>query len=386
MTTRKKLLRVIALCLLVTLCFQNESFVRAKTTQEKIDEKEKEKEQTQSELEQTQSELEDLRNTQGNLKTELNNLNTNLATVSENLENLEIQITQKEAEISTTELELAAAVATEDEQYQTMKQRIKFMYECGNTLYLEMLFSAESYADFLNKADYIEQLSAYDKKMLTLYKESRENTETKRAQLYEEQADLALIKTEVAQQKANVESMVTATSNSIANYGDQISGMEQEALEYEAMIAQQDADLVKLYKKLEEEIALSKLAAQSAKRDISEVTFDEGDRYLLANLIYCEAGGEPYEGQVAVGAVVINRLLSSVYPDTVVGVIYQSGQFSPVASGRLALALASDKATAKCYQAADEAMSGITNVGDCVYFRTPIEGLTGISIGGHIFY
>jgi spore germination cell wall hydrolase CwlJ-like protein len=116
------------------------------------------------------------------------------------------------------------------------------------------------------------------------------------------------------------------------------------------------------------------------------VTFEESDRYLLANLIYCEAGGEPYDGKLAVGAVVINRVLSSVYPDTVTGVIYQNKQFSPVGSGRLALALANGKATQACYQAADEAMSGVTNVGSCVYFRTPIPGLTGISIGGHIFY
>ena len=86
------------------------------------------------------------------------------------------------------------------------------------------------------------------------------------------------------------------------------------------------------------------------------------------------------------GAVVINRVLSSVYPDTVVGVIYQNRQFSPVASGRLALALANDSATESCYRAADEAMSGVTNVGQCVYFRTPIPGLEGTRIGGHIFY
>ena len=109
-------------------------------------------------------------------------------------------------------------------------------------------------------------------------------------------------------------------------------------------------------------------------------------RYLLANLIYCEAGGEPYDGQLAVASVVINRVRSSVYPNTVVGVIYQNKQFSPVASGRLELALATNKATSRCYQAADEAMSGVTNVGNCVYFRTPVEGLTGINIGGHVFY
>jgi spore germination cell wall hydrolase CwlJ-like protein len=83
----------------------------------------------------------------------------------------------------------------------------------------------------------------------------------------------------------------------------------------------------------------------------------------------------------------MNRVLSSVYPDTITGVIYQSGQFSPVASGRLALALAEGRATSSCYQAADEVMSGTTNVGNCVYFRTPVEGITPkYTIGGHIFY
>ena len=85
-------------------------------------------------------------------------------------------------------------------------------------------------------------------------------------------------------------------------------------------------------------------------------------------------------------SVVINRVLSSKFPDTVVGVIYQNRQFSPVASGRLDLALSVNKATEQCYRAADEAMSGVTNVGSCVFFRTPIEGLSGINIGGHVFY
>ena len=116
------------------------------------------------------------------------------------------------------------------------------------------------------------------------------------------------------------------------------------------------------------------------------MTFTEEDRKLLANIIYCEAGGEPYEGKVAVGAVVINRVLSNRFPDTVSGVIYQKNQFSPVASGRFGLALSVDKANAACYQAADEAMLGVTNVGTCVFFRTPIPGLTGINIGGHVFY
>ena len=93
-----------------------------------------------------------------------------------------------------------------------------------------------------------------------------------------------------------------------------------------------------------------------------------------------------YDGKVAVGAVVINRVLSGSFPDTVVGVIYQNKQFSPVGSGRLELALSTNRATPECYRAADEAMSGVSNVGNCLFFRTPVPGLEGISIGGHVFY
>ena len=181
-------------------------------------------------------------------------------------------------------------------------------------------------------------------------------------------------------------SLISQTQGSISAYSDQIASAEAQVEALEAQMAAQDENIAALQKQLEEEIRKSRLAAQSSWRDISEVSFTEDDRYLLANLIYCEAGGEPYEGQVAVGAVVINRVLSSVFPNTLSGVIYQSGQFEPVSTGRLALALAENRATASCYRAADEAMSGVTNVGTCVFFRTPIPGLEGINIGGHVFY
>lgn len=260
------------------------------------------------------------------------------------------------------------------------------MYENSGNFYLDTLFKAESFSDFLNLADYFEQIAAYDNKMLEEYKENRKYIESEEARLQTEKSELDSLKVQTEAEKSKVSGLISQTSGSIADYADQISEAEEQALAFEAEIKKKEEDLTYLHQKLAEEIAMSQAAANATWRDISEVTFAEGDRYLLANLIYCEAGGEPYAGQLAVGAVVINRVLSSVYPDTVLGVIYQSSQFSPVASGRLDLALASNKATANCYKAADEAMAGVTNVGNCVYFRTPVEGLSGISIGGHIFY
>jgi spore germination cell wall hydrolase CwlJ-like protein len=88
---------------------------------------------------------------------------------------------------------------------------------------------------------------------------------------------------------------------------------------------------------------------------------------------------------VAVGAVVMNRVKSSSFPTTILEVIYQNKQFSPVASGRFAVVLARG-ANETCYQAARDAMSGVSPVGDKLFFRTPIAGLVGQKIGGHIFY
>lgn len=362
----------------------------ATTTQEKIDQAEQEKDKLEDQLDDTNENLDNLQNTLSALQSELNSLNAQLTEVSDNLADLEQQIDDKNQEIADTQADLAAAKETEEQQYADMVARVRLMYLQNDTSYLNAFLGAAtsltSFGDLLNLADRFEKVELYDQKQLQLFKENRELIEQEEAQLETELAELDSLKVAAEAEKNKVSGLISATSNSISQYASYISAAEQEALAYEAEIKAKEDDLDVLYAKLAEEIAMSQAAAAGAWRDISEVSFAEGDRYLLANLIYCEAGGEPYAGQLAVGAVVINRVLSAKYPDTVTGVIYQSSQFSPVASGRLSLALAANLATSSCYQAADEAMSGVTNVGTCVYFRTPIEGLTGISIGGHIFY
>lgn len=385
---RRSGISFVAILLCISLYFasmpQFESF--ALTTKEKLDQAKQQHEETKEKIDDTKENISDLKDERNTLQGELNNLNEQLEQVCADLEELEQNISDKEDEIEQTKADLEVAKQAEADQYDAMKKRICFMYEKQDFVITEMIFSSTSMGDFLNKADYIEQLSAYDRKMLTQYRETRASIEDTEAMLEQEKEDLDALHDEVVEKQKLVQGFVNDTSTSIKQYSGQIKSAEEECAAYEAQAAQEEADIAALKKQYEEELALSRLAAQSKWRDISEVTFEEGDRMLLANLIYCEAGNQPYEGQLAVGAVVINRVLSSVYPNTVVGVIYQNKQFSPVGSGRLALALAEDRATAACYKAADEAMSGQTNVGSCVYFRTPIEGLSGIQIGGHIFY
>ncbi|MDE6902348.1 MAG: cell wall hydrolase [Lachnospiraceae bacterium] len=370
-------------------------------TRKKIDQAEQEKKETESKLDETEENLDKLNEQKDSLQGALTTLNTELSQVSNNLSDLETKITDKEAEIEAMNQEIArvqeelqTAIQLKDDQYEAMKQQIKFIYERSDYLYLELFFSAGSFSDFLNKNNYIEQLSAYEEKVLQAYKDAQAAMEAKEEELQmamdrleQDKAELSDYKVQVVAEQSRVSGLVSKTANSISATASQISEAEAAALAYEQKIKEQEENITALKAKLAEEIRMAQLAAQSSWRDISEVSFAEGDRYLLANLIYCEAGGEPYAGQVAVGSVVINRVLSSVYPDTVTGVIYQNKQFSPVASGRLALALAEGRATGSCYQAADEVMKGATNVGNCVYFRTPVDGVTPkYRIGGHIFY
>jgi peptidoglycan hydrolase CwlO-like protein len=358
----------------------------ALTTKEKLDQAQREQEQTKGQLSQTQDDISGLKSELDTLQGKLDHLNDQLSDVSDRLAELEQQISDKEQEILETQEALEEARADADNQYAAMKSRIQYMYERNDYALLEGMLGADTISDMLNYYDYVDAISDYDQQKLEDFRHIRDEIDLREQQLQKEQEELADYKVQVEAEQSKVSGYISSTSGDIAQNAGQLSNAQAEAEAYEAKIKQQDADIAALKKKLAEEIAMSKLASQSAKRDISSVSFAEGDRYLLANLIYCEAGGEPYAGQLAVGAVVINRLLSSVYPDTITGVIYQRSQFSPVGSGRLAIALAEDRATPACYQAADEAMAGVSNVGDCVYFRTPIEGLTGISIGGHIFY
>ena len=151
-------------------------------------------------------------------------------------------------------------------------------------------------------------------------------------------------------------------------------------------------------KEAERKAAEEKAAAEAAKaaqKNTSENTSSKkaettqgeavsagaDDLTLLAAIIECEAGGESYECQLAVGAAVINRVKSSSYPNSISGVIYQKGQFGPASSGKLARKL-SGRISSSCYSAAQEAMSGVDNTGGCTSFN---DHGSGISIGNMKF-
>lgn len=109
------------------------------------------------------------------------------------------------------------------------------------------------------------------------------------------------------------------------------------------------------------------------------------DDLLLAALIQCEAGSDVYEGKVAVGAVVMNRVKSAAYPNTIKDVIFASGQFTPAGSGKLGRLISSGKISESCIQAAQEAMAGVSPVGTATHFRRA-GSREGIIVGAHVFW
>lgn len=135
--------------------------------------------------------------------------------------------------------------------------------------------------------------------------------------------------------------------------------------------------------KLEEERKAAEEAERIAREQAEKAANLQAEKELLASLIFCEAGNQPYEGQIAVGAVVLNRVKSSVYPNSVSEVIYQSGQFSPAMSGWLDRVRANAGYSESALQAAEDALDGSNPVGDCLYFST---GGYGMQIGDHFFH
>lgn len=357
----------------------------AETTSEKIKKAEELKKQTEAQKEAVIDKKEALEGERAILKGQLDQLNQDLSEISENLDDLEKKIDVKYDEIEQAQAELEDARAQEAAQYDFMKKRIKHIYERRDVSIIESFMTASSYAEFLNKAEYVNKTEEYDQKMFAKIVALREEIEEKEANLNNDMDELNVLKEQAKAEQSKVSSIVSNTSGAIANKDGAISAAELEEAAYQAELEAQEANLTALKKQLAEEQAMSRRAAQMAWRDVSELVYEESDENLLACLIYCEAGNQPYEGQVAVGAVVVNRMRSAAYPNTMVGVIYQNRQFSPVASGRLAARLAVG-ANERCHQAARDAMNGSTPVGNCLYFRTVIPEINGQIIGAHVFY
>lgn len=340
----------------------------------------------QDQIDDAKDELDSFQEQQDTLQGDLDNLNNSLSTLANDMNTLETQISQKQQEIKLLSLELEEATLLANEQYETMKSRIQFMYEHGSTSLLEILLESHSFADFLNRAEYVSFITSYDREKLNEYQQLMANISQKKKDLEESEATLLAMHDDMKQKQSNVTALIQKTQSSIDETQAEISNSEDQL----ASLSKQLAYWEEVERKLEEEKAKEDMEKWeeiqgSDKEDFSgSYTPLEGEAYLLAAIIQCEAEGEPYEGKIAVGNVVLNRVKSSRFPNTITGVIYQKKQFSPVASGRLAYRLEAG-VNDECIRAATEVLNG-KHITDALFFRGNNGSISGTVIGNHVFY
>ena len=180
--------------------------------------------------------------------------------------------------------------------------------------------------------------------------------------------------TETKKEDANTHTAVQTISQSIVVSAQEMTDASQQGIAENIAKKEEEERLAR--EKAEQE------AKEKAEREAREA-YVRANQELLASIIYCEAGNQPYEGQVAVGAVIMNRVKSGSYPNSIEAVIYQSGQFGPAATGWLNRVRSSKGYSQTAMQAAVDALNGSNPIGNCLYFD---QGGAGMKIGAHYFH
>ena len=394
------------IALVFFLCWMSSIAVFA--TQGKIDKVQEGIEGLEKQKEKAKEEAASLSSEASHLEGDLKEFNNSLSAVIEELNETEEQLNSTRDSLEAARNDLEAAKEKEKEQYAAMKKRIQFMYEMDTEGMLEVLLGAENFADFLSKGEYIVSIHNYDREMLEEYRATKNEIAAKEQKLAEDEKLLADLQEQQEGKKQELAALVDSTSEKLGAAKKQLASAQADVASYEAEIERQKAYEAELEKQKAAEDAkrMEEIKRQEAEmqqqnaakkqetggKEDSKGNGNSGggsqgsssDLSLLAAIIQCEAGGESYEGKLAVGSVVMNRVRSSHFPNTVAGVIYQGGQFSPVASGRFASVLASG-ANASCTQAAGDVLGGNITI-NCLYFRKNDGSIPGTVIGNHVFY
>ena len=220
----------------------------------------------QSQLDNVNQQISDYEDEQEAVEEEINDLDAEMVALLTDINLIQEAIEDKEADIAQTQLDYNAALAVQEEQYESMKIRIKFMYERGEASYLEMFFGASSMGDMMNKANYVEELYDYDRNLLEEYKLTVQKVAELQDTLEEEKSELETSKTELEEEQAYVKEVLAQKKQEYENYNAVLAKAKQEAAAYTAKIKQETAQI----KKLEEEERKRKEEEERKRREEEE--------------------------------------------------------------------------------------------------------------------
>lgn len=234
--------------------------VQASTIKEAKDKKE-ELEQNKSKAE---SAVEKLRKQQAKLKTSIEKLDKKVANLDTKLYELNHDLMDKREQLATTRQQLEVAKKKEANQYEAMKKRIKYMYESGDTGYLEILFKAQSISDFLNRAEFVEQIAQYDNTMLTRLEHTREQIADTEQKEKEEIIEVKQLKTQVQSRRKELKELRADKKVQVKKYTSNIKKKKSLIASYQKEIEEQEQIILKL-----EEEARKKAEQQNANNSSS---------------------------------------------------------------------------------------------------------------------
>lgn len=273
----KKLFKGISILMCVVFLLSTPATVFATSTDSDDDEKREELENKKNDLQDAQDEkdamvgtLANIKNQKADLEVAKDNLSEyvveldgQLMTIQDKLTQLELRIAEKEQEVNQIKEQLEAAEEDVENQYASMKQRIKFMYERGNQTYIAMILGAENFSEMINKAEYIEELSNYDRDMLEQYQSTKETIVILKEQLEAEEEALKASQDEATEKEGEMSDLIDQKQEQIANYEADISNKEKAIKEYEAEIAAQNATIAAL------ENQIAQAEAELRNKDVS---------------------------------------------------------------------------------------------------------------------
>lgn len=227
-----------------------------------ISEVQQEQTETKNRLNEINKSITAIEKKQNEIKAELGNLNAELVDTLLTLELLEADLERKEQEIDEAQAEYERVKKLEEDQYQAMKYRIRFMYEKEEISFIQMLLEAESITDFLNKADFVRYISEYDDTKLDEYQETKEMVAETKAVLEEEQAELEEVQEAQQIYKADLDKKIAAAKTKAADFESELANAQAKAKEYQNTIKEQNAKIKKLQEEEEK-----RLRAEAASRE-----------------------------------------------------------------------------------------------------------------------
>ena len=269
---RKKFFSLLSIFILAISMTQTAYATSISDLQKQRQEKENQKKGTQSQLDSVNDQINDLSGEKDDVDAQISELTGQIAEIMASVSLLEDEIADTQVQIEQAQKDYDEAKAKEEAQYHAMKKRIQYLYEKGETSYLELLMEAKSWADMLNKAEYVQEIYTYDRKMLDNYAATVQEVAQLKESLEEQKSELEASEYELEQEKDSLQVSLDEQKELAADYEVQLAKAKQEAAAYKAKIKQQNAEIQKLAsqeaaRKAEEEARKREEEAQKKKQN-----------------------------------------------------------------------------------------------------------------------